>query len=114
MAYEIVGIYAGFFKINPWRTCAARVTVVHVVCESLSQSVPRHLTSGAINRYTNNTTYSASGIGRIKGGVFSETAAFEIYGVKHERRSQCESTKSANPQQRRACSLEKGSMSKQS
>ena len=49
--------------INPRRTCAARVTVVVVcVCLSVSQSVTRHLTSRAINRSTNNATYSVLGI----------------------------------------------------
>ena len=54
---------------------------------SVSQSVTRHLTSRAMNRSTNNTTYSASGIGRKICGVFSETAAFRSYGVKHERKT---------------------------
>ena len=64
--------------INPRRTCAVRVTVVVVyVC----LSVTRHLTSRAINPSTNNTTYSGSSIGRNVCRVFSETAAFESYGV---------------------------------
>ena len=70
---------------NPRRACAARVTVV-VVC--VCQSVTRHLTSRAINRSTNNSTYSASGIGRKIGGVFSETVAFGSYSVKDGRKSQ--------------------------
>ena len=41
-----------------------------------------------MNRSTNNTRYSASGIGRNVCRVFSETAAFESYGVKHERKGQ--------------------------
>ena len=57
------------------------------VCLSVSQSVSlfhNHLTLRAINRSTNDTTYSASDKGRKVRGVFSETAAFGSYGVKHE------------------------------
>ena len=36
----------------------------------------------AMNRSTNNTTYSASGIGRSVCRIFSDTTAFESYGVK--------------------------------
>ena len=57
-------------------------------CVPVSQSVPRHLTSRPINCSTNNTTYSASNKGRKTNGVFSETAAFGSYGVKHERKIQ--------------------------
>ena len=46
--------------INPLHACAARVTIV-VVCVCLSAS---YLSSRAINRSTNDTTYSSSGIGR--------------------------------------------------
>ena len=49
------------------------------VCVSVSQSVPWHLTSRAINHSTNNTTNSASGIGRKICGVVSETSTFESY-----------------------------------
>ena len=69
--------------INSQCACAARVTVV-VVCVCLSL----HSTSQAINRSTNNTTYSASDKGRKLCRLFSETAAFESYGVKHERKRQ--------------------------
>ena len=67
--------------INPRCACTARVTVV-VVCVC-------HLTSRAINPSTNNPSIQRQ---IYKGGkicrVFSETAAFESYGVKHERKSQ--------------------------
>ena len=56
--------------------------VVGFVCVCVCLSVTQHLTSRAMNRSTNNTTYSASGIGRNICRVFSETAAFESYGVK--------------------------------
>ena len=67
--------------INLRRACAARVMVV-VVCVSVGQSVPRHLSPRAINCSTNNTTYSASDKGRKICRIFSETAAFGSYGVK--------------------------------
>ena len=73
--------------INPRRAsrraCAARVTVV-VVCVCLS--VTQHLTSRAMNH---STRYSALGIGRKVHRIFSETTAFESYGVKTKWASQC-------------------------
>ena len=66
--------------INPCACAArfaARVTgVVVCVCQSV------HLTLHAINRSTNNTTYSVLGIGGKMCRVFSEIAAFESYSVK--------------------------------
>ena len=64
--------------INPRHACAARVTVV-VVCVSIHYP-------DIMNRSTNFTTYSVSGIGRIICSVFSETAVFESYDVKHKRK----------------------------
>ena len=75
--------YNHVFIINPRCPCAARVTVV-VVCVCLSV----HYSTSHFNCSTNNTTYSASGIGRKICRVFSETAAFGSYGMKHERKSQ--------------------------
>ena len=67
-----------------------------VCCQSVCcQSVTRHLISRAINRSTNATTYSASDKGRNICGVFSETAAFGSYGVKHERERRLTSSGSA-------------------
>ena len=63
------------------------MVVVGCACLSVSQSVTRHLTSRAINRSTINTMYSASDKGPKICRMFSETAAFESYGVKHERKS---------------------------
>ena len=53
-----------------------------------SYRVSLAVSARAINRSTNNTTYSASDKGRKICGVFSETAAFGSYGVKNERKSQ--------------------------
>ena len=61
--------------VNPRRACAARVAVV--VC----------LTSRAINRSTNDITYSASD--KIICGVLSETTAFGSYGVHARAGSAC-------------------------
>ena len=98
--------------INPRCACAARVaaanlfTIVtnHYGIISLSSSFffscqlsckPRaisqsasNLTSPAINRSTNNTTYSTSNKGQNMCRVFSETAVFGSYCMKHERKSQ--------------------------
>ena len=71
-----------FRVTNPRCACAARITLVVVcVCLSVCLSVTQYLTSRAMNRSTNNTRYSASGIGRKLCTVLSETAAFESYGV---------------------------------
>ena len=58
--------------INPWRACAARVTVV-VVCVC-RQSFTEHLTSRAMNRLQT----VPPGIGKKVCRVFSETAAFVL------------------------------------
>ena len=69
--------------INPWRACAARVTVVVVfVCHSVILSVMRELTSPVIDRVKNKVTYPAADGGQKICGIFSETALFRSYGVK--------------------------------
>ena len=57
-------------NLTIWTACA-------LSCVSVCQSVC-YPTSRAINRSTNNTAYSGSGIGRNICEVFSETAAFVI------------------------------------
>ena len=78
------GSYSPSSIINPRRACAARVAVVVVcVCQSAGLSVcVSPLLDISLHRFTNNTTYSASGIGQKVCGVFSATAGFESYGVK--------------------------------
>ena len=73
--------------VKPQHSCAASVTCSCRMCLSVCCQPKSHC-SRAMNRSTNNTRYSASGIGRKVCRVFSETAVFESYGVKHERKSQ--------------------------
>ena len=63
--------------INPRRACAARVTVVGLVCLCVCLSVTLHLTSGVFVRLTNDTTYATGDEGEKVCAVFSENAPLQ-------------------------------------
>ena len=58
------------------------------VCVCLSVSVKRNLTSGTFVRLEKDAIHSTGSEGQNNCVVFSETTAFERYGVKRERKSQ--------------------------
>ena len=58
-----------FTLVNPWRACAARVTVLGHVCVCVCVSVKSHLTSGASVRPENTVAYSAGNGGQKICGV---------------------------------------------
>ena len=63
--------------VNPWRVCAARVTVVGSVCLYVCMSVTQHLPYRMFIRPTNNTTYSTGNEGQKMCVVFSENALLQ-------------------------------------
>ena len=63
-------------------------TVVGSVCLSVCLPVTLHLTSRMSVCLKNDTIYLTRNEGQKICGIFSETALFVRYGVKHERKSQ--------------------------
>ena len=62
-------MYACMYIINPRRACAARVTVVGSVCQSVIQNLTY--------RPTNDTTYLTGNEGQNNCAVFSENAPLQ-------------------------------------
>ena len=70
--------------VNPWHTCAVRVTVVGYVCLLIKSN----LTYGASVRPENTAMYSAGNEGQKICGDLPKTTAFKSYATKHEQKGQ--------------------------
>ena len=85
-------LFMVLFAINPWRACAAKVTVVVLCVRLVRLSVCLSTTILALQAtrrlMSNTNSFSAKGQEK-QCGDFAETTAFERYGVKISEKANC-------------------------